>query len=76
MFQSKSFSMSEMEIHQLLKFNYYTKLQEWWTDDVDGGCTSFNLYRNTESSKILLRRWRGGYRKDKYCQIFDNVLIG
>ena len=43
MFLSELFSMSEMEIHQILKLKYYTKLQEWWTDDVDGDCISFNL---------------------------------
>ena len=63
MFPSKAFSMSELNIYQILKLNYYKKLQEWWTDEVDGDCISFNLYRNTESSIVLLQRWRGDYKK-------------
>ena len=55
MFPSKAFSMSELNLYQILQLNYYKKLQEWWTDEVDGGCISFNLYRNTECS-IVLRR--------------------
>ena len=35
MFLSKAFSMSEMNIYQILKLNYYKKQREWWTDDVD-----------------------------------------
>ena len=37
--------MSEMDIYQILRLNYYKKLKEWWADDVDGGCVSFNLYK-------------------------------
>ena len=69
MFPSKAFSMSELNIYQILKLNYYKKLQEWWTDEVDGACIKFNLYRNTENSIVLLKRWRGDYKKEKYCQI-------
>ena len=43
-------SISEIEKHQILKLNYYKKEQKWWTDDVNGDCISFNLYRNTEKS--------------------------
>ena len=50
---SNAFSMSEMDIYQILRLNYYKKLKEWWTDDVDGDCISFNLYRDTESSIVL-----------------------
>ena len=32
MFLSKAFSMSEMDIHKILRLNYYKKLQEWWTE--------------------------------------------
>ena len=39
--------MSEMNIYQILRLNYYKKQKGWWTDDVDGDCFSFNLYRNT-----------------------------
>ena len=35
MFLSESFSMSEMEICQILSLNYYRKLKEWWTDEAD-----------------------------------------
>ena len=75
MFPPKVFSMPEMDIHQTLKLNYYKKLQEWQTDDVDGDLISFNLYRNTEFSKILLKRWRGDYRKKEYCQIYQQCLF-
>ena len=59
MFPSKAFSMSELNIYQILKLNHYKKLQEWWTDQVDGDCISFNLYRNTENSIVLVKNWRG-----------------
>ena len=74
MFPSKAFSMSELNIYQILKLKYYKKLQEWWTDDVDGDCISFNLYRNTESSIVLLKRWRGDYKKEEYCQIYQQCF--
>ena len=74
MFLSKSFSMSELDIHQTLRLNHYTKLKECWTDDVDGDCFSFNLYRNTESSIVLLKRWRGDFRKAEYCQIYQHCF--
>ena len=67
-FPSKAFSMSELTIYQILKFNYYKKIQECRTNDVDGDFISFNLHRNTEKSIILLKRWRGDYKKE-YCQI-------
>ena len=54
-FLSKVFSMSEMDIHQILRLNYYKKLQECWTDDVDGDCISFNLYRNSQNLIVLLK---------------------
>ena len=66
--------MSEMNIYQILRLNYYKKQKEWWTDDVDGDCISFNLYRNTESSMILLKRWRGDFRKEEYCQIYQQCF--
>ena len=47
------------------------KLQEWWTEDVDGGCIIFYLYRNTENLIVLLKRWRGDFRKGEYCQTFQ-----
>ena len=71
LFLSKAFSMFEMNIYQILRLNYYKKQKEWWTDDVDGDCISFNLYRNTESLIILLKRWRGDFRKEEYCQIYQ-----
>ena len=45
MFLSNAFSMSGMESYQILRLNYYKKVKDWWTDDVDGDCISFNLYR-------------------------------
>ena len=74
MFLSNPFSMFEMEIYQILRLNYYKKLQEWWTDEADGDCISFNLYRNTESSIVLLKRWRGDYKKEKHCQIYQQCF--
>ena len=56
MFISKAFSMSEKNIYQILRLIYYRKQKKWWTDDVDGDCFIFNLYKTTESSIILLKR--------------------
>ena len=69
-FLSKAFSMSETDIHQILNLNYYKKLQAWRTHDVDG----FNLYRNTESSITLFKRWRGDYKKEEYNQIYQQCF--
>ena len=35
--------MFEMDVHQILMLNYYKKLQECWTENVDGDCISYNL---------------------------------
>ena len=67
--------MSEMNIYQILRLKHYQKRNEWWTDDVDGNCISFNLYRNTETSKILLKRWRGDFRKKSTARFINNVFI-
>ena len=75
MFLSKAFSMSEMHIYEILRLNYYKKLKEWWTDDVDGDCVSLNLYRNTESSIVLLKRWRGDFRKKSTARFINHVFI-
>ena len=74
MFPSKALSMSELNINKILKLNYYEKLPEWWTDEVDGECISFNLYRSTESSIVLLKTWRGDYKKEEYCQIYKQCF--
>ena len=74
MFLSKAFSVSEMNIYQILRLNNYKKQKEWWTDDIDGDCISFNLYRNTETSIILLKRWQGDFRKEEYCQIYQQCF--
>ena len=75
MFLSKAFSSSETDICQNLSdFKVellQKKLKEWWTEEVDGDCISFKLYRNTETSIILLQRWRGDFRKEEYCQIYQ-----
>ena len=55
--------MSKMGLHQIFKLNYYEKLQDWWTDDVNGDCISFNFFRNPESSMIFLKSWREDYKK-------------
>ena len=75
MFLSKAFLMSELDIYQILRLNYYTKLKKWWTDDVDGDCISFNLYRNTESSIILLKRWRNNFRKEECCLLISRSQL-
>ena len=38
------------------------------SENLDGDCISFNLYRNTENSIDLLKRYRGDFRKEEYCQ--------
>ena len=43
-FPSKAFSMSELNLYQFLKLNYYKLLQEWWTDDVDGHYISVLIF--------------------------------
>ena len=50
--------MSEKDIYQILRLKHYKKLKECWTDDVDGDCIGFKLYRNTESSIVLLNRFQ------------------
>ena len=79
MFLSKAFSISDIDIHQILELNYCKKLQEWWTDDVDRDCIGFNLYRNTESSMILLKRWRGDKseinQKKSTTRFINNIFI-
>ena len=70
-FPSKAFSISEMDIHQILRLNYNKKLQEQWTDDKDGECISFDLYRNTESSIVLIKRWRGDFSNEEYCRFYQ-----
>ena len=32
--------MSEMNIYQVLRLNYYRKQKEWWTDDAGRDCIS------------------------------------
>ena len=75
MFPSKPFSMSELNFYQILKLNYYKKLQEWWTHEVDGDCISFNLYRDTESSIVLLKRWRGDYKKRRVLSDISTMFL-
>ena len=70
---SKAFSMSEMNIYQILRLNYYKKLKQCWKDDVDGDCISFTLYRNTESSIVVSKSWRGDFRKEENCHLFRTV---
>ena len=74
MFPSKAFPMSELNIYQILKLNYYKKLQEWWTDEVDGDCISFILYRNTESSIVLLQK-EEFTKKKSTVRFINNVFI-
>ena len=48
MFLSEEFSISEKDIHQILKLNYCEKLQKWWSEDVDGDCISSNFFEETQ----------------------------
>ena len=78
MFPTNAFSMSEMDIHQILRLNHYKKLQDWCSEDVDGDYISPNLYRNTESSIVLLERWRGGEQiseKESTAKLINNVFL-
>ena len=59
--------MSEMDIYQILSLNFAKKLKEWWTDDVDGNCNSFNLYRKTVSSIFT--------KKKSTARFINNVFI-
>ena len=74
MFLSKVFSMSEMSIYQILRLNYFKKSKEWWPDDVDGDCISFDLYRNTENSVVLFKKWREDFRNQEYCQVYQQCF--
>ena len=67
--------MSEMDNRQILKLNYYKKLRERRTEDVDGGCISLNLYRNTEILTVSLKRWRGDFRKKNAAKLVSNVFV-
>ena len=54
--------MSEMKYYQILRLNYYKKLKEWWTDNVDGNCVSFicietqNIKFNSFVKKMKMER--------------------
>ena len=71
MFLSKAFSMSEMEIHQILKFSRAKNFKS----DVDAGCIIFKLYRRTESSIILLKRRKENTKKMSHARFLNNVFI-
>ena len=64
-----------MDFYQSLKLNYYKKLKEWYTDDVDGDCISFNLYGNTESSIILLKNGEEVSEKKTTARFINNVFF-
>ena len=32
------------------------------------------MYRNTESLIVFLKRWRGDYKKEEYCQIYQQCF--
>ena len=75
MFLLKAFLVSKMDIHQILRLIYFKKLQEWRTDDVAGDCISFKLNRNTENSTVLFKKWRKDFRKEAYCQIYQQFFF-
>ena len=56
------------------KVELLQKLKEWWTVDVDGDCITLDLCRNTEISIILLKRWIGDFKKEEYCQIYQQCF--
>ena len=73
MYLSNAFSMSEMEIYQILRLNYYNKLKS------GGQMTLMKIVLvltciETQSSIILLKRWRGDYKKEQYCQIYQQCF--
>ena len=67
--------MTEMEIHQILKLNCYKNLQERCTDDVDGDCISFNLYRNTKSSIVLLKTMNRRFQKSRVLPDLSTTFL-
>ena len=75
MFLSNAFSISEMAFYQILRFNYYKKLKERWTDDVDGDCISFNLYRITDNQKFCLKDGEEISEKKSTARFINIVLI-
>ena len=64
-----------MDLHQIFKLNYYEKLQDWWTDDVNGDCISFNFYRNPESSMIFLKKMERRLQKNSTARFINDVFI-
>ena len=66
--------MSEKNIYQIWSLNYYKKLKKWSTDDIDGDCFSFNLYRNTEISIVLLNKWRWHFSEKITPRFINNVF--
>ena len=66
--------MSEMDIYKILSLNYYKKLPEWWTDEVDGDCISFILYRNTENSVVLVKKMERRFQKRRVLPNLSTVF--
>ena len=64
-----------MDLHQIFKLNYYEKLQDCWTDDVNGDCISFNFYRNPESSMIFLKKMERRLQKNSTARFINDVFI-
>ena len=63
------------DIYQILRLKYYKKLNKCWTDDVDGDCIKINLYRNTESSKVLLKYGEEISEKKSTFKFIDYIFI-
>ena len=71
MFLPKTSLVSETDLCQILRLKYYTKLKEWWTDDV------LLVLTRIEKEKVqffLLKRWRGVFRKEENCQIYRHCF--
>ena len=64
-----------MDIYKISRLNYYKILKAWWTNDVDGDCICFNLYRKTENSIILLKKGKEISEKKSTARFIDNVFL-
>ena len=67
MFLSKAFSMSQMDIYQISRLNYYKTLKQMTLMEII--LVLFCL------ETCLLKRWRRRFfRKEEYCQIYQQCF--
>ena len=53
----------------------FKNLQEWRTDDVDGDCINFNLYRLTENSILLFENGEEISEKKRTAKFINNFFF-